>query len=180
MIAEGKVRVARAKRTSLPPGCIMDKDGNPSTNPEDFYAGGALLPLGGEVAAHKGFGLCMISALLGGLAMIDDPDPGLIGAPTLPDSEVRGRIAGIFMIVMNPGRFGNAEHYKGLVSTTIDVAKSIPPAPGFREILVPGEPEVRARAQREREGIPLPDPAWQDLAKVGQRFNVPLPAEVSG
>ena len=180
MIAEGKVRVARAKGVPVPPGCIMDKNGNPTTNPEDFYTGGALLPLGGEVAAHKGFGLCMLSAMLGGLSMIDDPEPGLIGAPTLPDSEVRGRIGGIFLIVVNPSRFGDAEHYQSMVSQTVDVAKGIPPAPGFRDILVPGEPEVRARAQRGREGLPLPEAAWQDLVKVGQRFGVPLPGEVPG
>ena len=54
MIAEGKVGVARAKGEPLPPGCIIDKDGKSTTDPEEFCAGGALLPLGGEVAAHKG------------------------------------------------------------------------------------------------------------------------------
>ena len=82
MIAEGKVRVARAKRTSLPPGCIIDKDGNPSTNPEDFYAGGALLHLGGEGAPPKGFGLSTLSDLLSGVFMIFDPKPALAGRST--------------------------------------------------------------------------------------------------
>ena len=38
-IAEGKVRFARAKGTPLQVGCIQDKDGNPTTDPEDFYRG---------------------------------------------------------------------------------------------------------------------------------------------
>jgi LDH2 family malate/lactate/ureidoglycolate dehydrogenase len=177
MIAEGKVRVARAKGVPLPPGCIMDKDGNPSTNPEDFYAGGALLPLGGDVAAHKGYGLCMVSALIGGLSMIDDPEPTLIGAPALPDAEMRGRIAGVFLIAINPNWFGNGQHYQDMVSHTIDVAKSVSPAPGFKEILIPGEPEVRTRERREREGISLPEATWQDLIKVGRRFGIPFPEE---
>jgi hydroxycarboxylate dehydrogenase B len=178
MIAEGKVRVARATRTPLPPGCIMDKDGNPSTNAEDFYAGGALLHLGGEVAAHKGFGLSMLSALLCGLSMIDDPEPTLAGAPVLPDAETRGRMAGVFLMVIDPTRFGDPDHYAQMVSETVEAAKRVPPKPGVKEILVPGEPEARARAQRMRQGISLPETAWKDLAQVAHRFGVPLPSEI--
>ena len=79
-VAEGKVRLARASGKALPPGCIIDADGRPTTNPHDFYAGGALSPLGGEVAGHKGYGLAMASALIGALSMVDDPDHTLIGA----------------------------------------------------------------------------------------------------
>ncbi|MGH2370532.1 MAG: Ldh family oxidoreductase, partial [Chloroflexota bacterium] len=61
MVAEGKIQVARAKHAPLPPGCIVDKDGKPSTNAEDFYAGGMILPAGG----HKGYGLSLVAALLG-------------------------------------------------------------------------------------------------------------------
>ncbi|MCL4535448.1 MAG: Ldh family oxidoreductase [Bacteroidetes bacterium] len=35
--------------------------------------------------------------------------------------------------------------------------KGVPPAPGFDEVMVPGEPELRTRQQRLREGIPLAD-----------------------
>ena len=178
MIAQGKIEAARAKGVGLPPGCIIDKAGNPSTNPEDFYAGGALLPLGGEVAGHKGYGLCLVSALIGGLSMIDDPEPTLIGAPTLPDIEMRGRIAGVFLIVVNPDCFGDGQHYQNMVSQTVDVAKSVRPAGGLKEILIPGEPEVRARERREREGVVLPEATWQDLVKVGQRLGVPPPEAV--
>jgi hydroxycarboxylate dehydrogenase B len=176
MIAEGKVRVARAKGVPLPPGCIMDKDGNPSTNAEDFYAGGALLPLGGEVAAHKGFGLCLTSALLGGLSMIDDPAPTLIGANFTPDGESRGQIAGVFLVVIHPGWFGDGARYQAMVRETVEVAKRVPPAVESSEILMPGEPEVRTRAARQRGGVVLPDATWQDLVKAGARFGIGLPA----
>ncbi|HIE19215.1 TPA: Ldh family oxidoreductase, partial [Candidatus Bathyarchaeota archaeon] len=42
--AEGKVRVSLHKGENLPEGCIIDKEGNPSTNPADLYEGGAILP----------------------------------------------------------------------------------------------------------------------------------------
>jgi LDH2 family malate/lactate/ureidoglycolate dehydrogenase len=176
-VAEGKVRFARARAAPLPPGCIIDREGNPSTDPEDFYAGGALVPLGGEVAGHKGYGLAMASALLGGLAMIDDPAPTLAGASvTQAAPDPRGRIAGVFLAVVDPARFGDAERYQALVGETLAAAKRMPPAPGLQEVLVPGEPEVRTREQREREGIALPEATWQDLARVAERFGVAMPA----
>jgi LDH2 family malate/lactate/ureidoglycolate dehydrogenase len=102
-VAEGKVRVAQAKGIHLPPGCIIGPDGSPSTDPSDFYAGGALVPLGGAVAGHKGYGLAMASALISGLAMIDDENPTLIGASVVQDDpDPRGIVAGVFLAVINP------------------------------------------------------------------------------
>ena len=39
----------------------VDKEGNPSTNPDDFFDGGAHLPFGG----HKGYTLMMAAEFLG-------------------------------------------------------------------------------------------------------------------
>ncbi|HLZ07161.1 MAG TPA: Ldh family oxidoreductase, partial [Chloroflexota bacterium] len=115
-VAEGKVRVARAKGIDLPLGCIIDRDGKPTTDPNDFYDGGALLPLGGDVAGHKGYGLAMASALLSGLAMIDDPNPTLIGAPMIEsEGGPKGIMAGVFLTVIDPAAFGDADQYQQLV-----------------------------------------------------------------
>jgi uncharacterized oxidoreductase len=67
-----------------------------------------------------------------------------------------------------------------MVSETVDVAKCVPPKPGVHEILVPGEPEARARAVRMQEGISLPEIAWNDLVQVAHRFGVSIPAEIPG
>jgi LDH2 family malate/lactate/ureidoglycolate dehydrogenase len=175
-VAEGKVRFALAKGAALPPGCIIDRDGNPTTDPADFYAGGALVPLGGEVAGHKGYGLAMASALISGLAMIGDAEPTLIGASVLLDeADDRGRIAGVFLIVVDPAAFGDATQYHALVQETLDAAKRVPPALGTATVLLPGEPEVRSREQRGRDGIAVPAPTWAELRAVGERFDVPMP-----
>jgi uncharacterized oxidoreductase len=176
-VAEGKVRVARDKGAQLPPGCIIDKAGNPTTDPNEFYAGGAILPLGGDVAGHKGYGLAMASALFGGLAMIDDPNYSTIGAFVhRADADPRGRIAGVFLAVINPAMFGDPGHYRALVDENIAALKRVPPAAGRSEILVPGEPEVRTRAQRESEGVSLPEATWQGLVDVAHRFGLAEPA----
>ena len=175
-VAEGKVRFARARGAALPPGCVIDREGRPSTDPNDYYAGGALLPLGGEVAGHKGYGLALASALIGGLAMIDDPTPTLAGAPvTQGTTDDRGRTAGVFLAVVNPAAFGDGGSYAGMVGETLDAAKRQAPAAGRSEVLVPGELEARTREARSRTGVALPVATWNDLALVADRFSIKMP-----
>jgi uncharacterized oxidoreductase len=54
--------------------------------------------------------------------------------------------------------------------------KAIPAAPGHDEVLVPGEPEARARAERERDGIPLPHTLWTSLSELSAELGVMPPA----
>src|SRR2546430_14213684 len=52
-VAAGKLSVKRNRREPAPPGWVVDKDGNPTTDVEAYYAGGGILPMGGG-QAHKG------------------------------------------------------------------------------------------------------------------------------
>ncbi len=177
-VAEGKVRVARSKGVRLPEGAIVDADGRATTNPEDFYRGGGLLPVGGTVAGHKGYGLAMASMLLGALAMIDDPDPLFWASSATMEPDQRGRAGGVFLVVIDPQRFGDPAHYRALVTEVMAAAKRAPCAPGVNEILIPGEPEVRMREQRVRDGIPVPEATWRELHVLAERFAVPLPLPI--
>ena len=175
-VAQGKVKVANDKGRQLPLGCITDPQGNPSTNPRDFYAGGTLVPLGGQVAGHKGSGLALVAALLGGLGMIDDPEPTAIGAAIQDDSaDSRGRISGVFLVAVRPSCFGDADRYQALVAETLSMMKSISPSSPESEILVPGEWELRNRELRTREGIPLPQVTCRELSEIGERFGLQVP-----
>ncbi len=174
-VAEGKVRVARAKGVQLPPDCIIGPEGEPTTDPERYYAGGALLPLGGKIAGHKGYGLAMASALIGALAIIDDPSPTMVGAP-IRDPDPRGRLAGVFVIVIDPAAFGDAAHYRAMVAEHLSAAKRVPPADGVAEVLTPGEIEHRTRLERSRDGIPLPEATCRELEEIAVRFGLRMPA----
>jgi LDH2 family malate/lactate/ureidoglycolate dehydrogenase len=170
VMAEGKVRVARAKGADLPPATIQDREGRPSRSPEAFYAGGALLPLGGN-AGHKGYGLGLASALIGGLAMGDDPDP----FPGRSAADSTGRIMGVFVQVIDPGCFGDAAAYRARVDDTLAAARRVPPADGRDTVLVPGDPEIRTRARRGREGVPLAPATWSELCALSARLGVAIP-----
>ena len=57
MAAEGKLRVYRNKGEELPDAWVLDKDGVPSRDPNAYYEGGAILPVGGIQGGHKGYAL---------------------------------------------------------------------------------------------------------------------------
>jgi uncharacterized oxidoreductase len=154
-VAEGKLQVARAKGIAVPPGCIIDRHGEPSTSPQDFYDGGALLPFGG----HKGYGLAVVSQLL---------SLALTGALAAPQGEFS---SGAFFVCVDPGAFGPRAAYGEAADELLGQIKSVRPAPGFDEVLLPGEPEQRARAARA-DGVPVDDVTWgklQELHRTGAR-----------
>ena len=57
--------------------------------------------------------------------------------------------------------------------------KSSKLAPGFTEILLPGEPEAREQQRREKEGIPIHEATWQRLLDTATKLGVTTPAGVS-
>ncbi len=61
VMANGDVQIARREGRQLPPGTGIDRDGQPTTDPDAVLEGGALLPFGG----HKGSSLAMMMEILG-------------------------------------------------------------------------------------------------------------------
>lgn len=175
MIAQGKIAVAYATGTPLPPGCIVDRDGQPSTAAADFYDGGALLPVGAPFSGHKGYGLGLASALLGGLAMGAAETAATDGSTAQADESARGQIGGVWLAVIDPGAFGVREHYHTLVRETLEAVKRTPPVPGVDEVMAPGEPEERTCHLRTREGVPVPEATWEELCAVAARFDLSPP-----
>jgi len=65
-VAAGKISVAVARGEPIPLGWVVDRDGKPTSDPNDLRKGGALLPLGGS-EGYKGSGLAVIVEILCGL-----------------------------------------------------------------------------------------------------------------
>jgi uncharacterized oxidoreductase len=159
-IAAGKIHVARTKQERLPPGCIVNNRGEPSTDPNDYYADppGALLPFG----EHKGFALSVFCDILAG---------ALSGAGT-SKLGVKRIANATLMLVVDPGAFAGAEFFAAEITAYAAHLKSCPRRQGVEEILLPGEPEARAFAQRQRTGITLPEVTWQTLRDAADRLGV--------
>jgi hydroxycarboxylate dehydrogenase B len=163
-IAFGKARVARNKGLPVPPETVIDKDGRPTTDPVALVDRheGALRSFG----AHKGSGLAVVCELLGG---------ALTGGMSLQPAHPRqgGIVNSMLSVVMDPAAFGDPAAIGAEVAAMAAWIKASPPAEGFGEVLLPGEPERRARAVREAEGVPIDDKSLADILAAAEGLGVP-------
>ncbi|HMC65980.1 MAG TPA: Ldh family oxidoreductase [Gemmataceae bacterium] len=165
--AEGKVRVAFNKKVPVPDGWLLDAKGQPTTDPSALYQEppGTILPLGGP-QAYKGFGIGLLLDIFAG---------GLSGAPcSHPGTPLRVANAVVF-IAIDVGQFAGAGHFLREVGRLSAAVRECPRAAGVSEILLPGDPERKARERRRREGIPLDDGTWGQLTALAKRFGLSVP-----
>jgi uncharacterized oxidoreductase len=160
-VAAGKIGVAVARGTSIPEGWILDKDGNPTTNPNDFRSGGYGLPLEGS-EGHKGYGLSVMveifSGILTGLGFGHDPS---------------GRHNdGCFMAAFNVEAFRPLDDFRKEVTEFAQYLKSTPPAEGFTEVFYPGELEHLKTQKGLQEGIFVEDTTWDKLKSLANEYGV--------
>ena len=162
-IAFGKARVARNKGVPVPPGSLIDKEGRPTTDPAPLVDRweGALSAFGG----HKGSGLAVMCELLGG---------ALTGGMTLQPEHPRagGIVNSMLSVLMDPAAFGDPDAIAREVAAVGDWIKASPPAPGTDQVMLPGEPERRARAGREAEGIPLDEKSLDDILAAARSLGL--------
>ncbi|MED5356960.1 MAG: Ldh family oxidoreductase, partial [Pseudomonadota bacterium] len=64
--AAGKLEVAEARGEHVPEGWLIDKHGNPTTDPSTVKDGGAIKPMGGN-EGYKGYALAAMVEILSGL-----------------------------------------------------------------------------------------------------------------
>jgi uncharacterized oxidoreductase len=159
--AEGKIRVSRARGQKLPDGWIIDKEGRPSNDPNDFYAGGAILPVGGSVG-HKGFCLAFMTDLFGGLLSRD----GFPGAPGKQFSN------GSLIVAIDIERFAPLTAVRSEVSKMVHHLKDTPPAEGFKYVMYPGEKEAENRKERGKNGVEIEDETWNQVMAWVQEYGV--------
>jgi len=156
---------------TIPAGWAVDSDGVPTTVTEAAIRG-MPMPLGG----YKGSGLAMLVEILCGLlsggAMSVD-----VGGIRIPGKPVR---ASQTFIALDAGRFMPVEELQRRVEWLVETVKSAAPAKGYREVLVAGDPEWRAEAERRQNGIPLGDGTLKCLVETAARLGIgPPPAKLS-
>lgn len=158
VIPEGKVRLALAEGRSVPSGTLIDRFGIETTDPAALYQGGALLPVGGRIAGHKGYGLGLAASLVGALGWSDGAD----------------RLAwGVYIQVIDPAAFGDPDSYKGVVARTLAAARLVTPAAGFAEVEVPGDRERKTR--RDTQVVALSPGTIRELRAVARELQVSMP-----
>ncbi|MBY0334781.1 MAG: malate/lactate/ureidoglycolate dehydrogenase [Acetobacteraceae bacterium] len=175
-VAEGKVLVASNGGKPLPPDALIEPDGTLSGDPHTLYGPyervGPRSPANGLGAIrafgdHKGSGLAFMCELLAG---------AFTGGGTSGPVQARGRIAnGMLSIFISPRHFGTEAEFRRVAGDYVAWVKSCTPATPGGEVLAPGEPEARLRAERLKNGLPLQPDTWASILECAQTLGVAVP-----
>src|SRR5947207_15939738 len=98
----------------------------------------------------------------------------LVGAPIGNGSTLLNRPFGngLLGIVIDPERIDPEHFFDGEISRYLAYVKDTRPAAGVAEVLVPGEPEARTRAERMKNGVPLPDNVWATIVAAARSVGI--------
>jgi LDH2 family malate/lactate/ureidoglycolate dehydrogenase len=166
-VAAGKIYKAFFNaQPEVPAGWAFDSAGVPTTDTVKAYKG-MLMPLGG----YKGSGLGMMVEVLCGVLS------GGAMSTEVGGIRIRGRAmrASQVYIAIDVARFMPLEEFTARVERLVTTVKSAAPAPGYGEVMVAGDPEWRAEAERSRNGIPIPQGNWDALVKAAATVGVAAP-----
>ncbi len=175
-VAAGKVKVQKLNHRPLPPGWVVDAGGQAVTDAEEAFRyvferpEGGITPLGGTRAlgGHKGYGLAVMVHILGG---------ALSGASFSP---IRNRTQkpsdphniGHFFLAIDPRAFRAEGEFERDLDEVIDVLHNARRADPAQPVLVAGDPEMATRAERLRDGVPVPDDLMEQLRAVAASAGV--------
>jgi LDH2 family malate/lactate/ureidoglycolate dehydrogenase len=163
----GVIRKHALEGKPLPEGWAVDPEDGTSVTDARKAAEALLLPIGG----YKGSGLALIIGLLAGV---------LNGAAF--GREVKEFSAGAagegntgqFIIALDVARFQPLEQFKAEMDRQIGVLRNSKALPGVEAVRIPGEDRVRRRAERMKNGIPIPPALVQQLDAVANEAGVAL------
>lgn len=152
-VAFGKILNAREYGKEIPNNWGVDKEGNPTTDPNDVSY---LLPFGGA----KGYGFGMVVDIFCGIMTGSFFGPHIT---KMYDDYHKMRELGHFFMVIDPSRFIPMDAFLENIDRMVQEIHTLKPAKDFEKVLVPGEPEAITEAKRMVEGIPLPSSIWEYL-----------------
>ena len=170
VVAEGKVLVASQGGKKVPPHAMIGPDGKQGNDPHLLY--GDYTPTGprnGALGAgalrafgdYKGSALALMCELLG-------------GALTGNGATSTGRrfANGLFSIFIDPARVDPAAFFDGELARYAAFVSSSKPMAADAEVLLPGEIEARTKAEREKNGVPLPDDTWNSIVETARALGI--------
>ncbi|MFN2533204.1 MAG: Ldh family oxidoreductase [Pyrinomonadaceae bacterium] len=169
--AAAKIFLAGERGERIPTDWMLDRNGQPTDDPSQLFAGGILQSFG----KHKGAGLGLIVDVLTGVI-----SGGLFSTAVRgfgPDRSVSQGVCHSFW-GLDVRRFMDVGQFKRRVDEMIRNVKASETRDAFERVYLPGEKGFLTRQDRERNGIPLWTRLVKDLKELSKRLSVdsPFPA----
>ena len=162
--AYGKVKTKAQRGEMMPEGWMIDRQGQPLTDPKRADEG-FLVPIGG----YKGYGLALIIGLLAGT---------LNGAAMARETvdfnkdEVTPTNTGQAVMAIDIAAFGPVAEFKSSVDDVARQMRGSARLPGVERIWLPGEQSHAKRLERTARGIPLPAPLRAQLDTLARDLKI--------
>ena len=137
----------------LPDGVLIDRDGQPSNDPQAYFDGGAILTAGGA----KGYALSVAAEMIA---------EAMLGPVTVECNWL--------MLALDCSMYQEAPRSQEIAEEILDELRTCPPAPGFDKVEVPGEREADARARNAAGPILLPSATWAKILQRAEAAGVPV------
>ena len=162
--AYGKVKLAAQKGESIPDTWMIDRNGQPITDPQKSSEG-SLLPIGG----YKGYGLAVMIGLLAGAL-----NNAAVGKSTIDFNAHHDLITntGQTIIAVDPSAFGDPARFVERVITLVNDLKASSRLPGVNQIRVPGDGAAKSMAQRLKLGIPISPELKESLNQCAKECGI--------
>lgn len=161
--SHGSISVKAQAGEPLPEGWVVDAGGNPLTDPARADEG-FLVPIGG----YKGAGLNIMIGLLAGVMTGAAFGRDVVQFRTDLTTPTN---TGQAILVMRPDLFMTPDDYRRSMDRHLRQLRESEPMTGH-QVRLPGEHAWRAEEENRREGVPVPEPLWQELARLAERSEV--------
>jgi LDH2 family malate/lactate/ureidoglycolate dehydrogenase len=163
--AYGKVKAKAQRGEQMPVGWMIDRNGQPLTDPRRANEG-FLLPIGG----YKGYGLALVAGILAGTL-----NGAAMGSETIDFNadDVTVTNTGQSICVIDPDAFGEVDEFKARVDKLIREMRGSARMPGVDRIWLPGEQSHEKKLRHEREGIALVPALLAQLDTFARELGVP-------
>ena len=145
--AYGKVKAKAQRGEMMPPGWMIDRQGQPLLDPQRAEEG-FLLPIGG----YKGYGLALIVGLLSGTL-----NGAAMGREVIDfnhDFKTTTN-TGQALAMIDLAAFGDVETFKRRIDALVRDLRASERLPGVQRIWLPGEQSHAKRMANERDGISI-------------------------
>jgi L-2-hydroxycarboxylate dehydrogenase (NAD+) len=148
----------------MPEGWMMDREGRPLTDPKRSSEG-FLLPIGG----YKGYGLALIFGLLAGT--LNSAAMGRNVVDFNADNTTPTN-TGHVIVAINIESFQPLAEFKAAVDALARDIRNSQRLPGVERIHIPGEGSHAARAEREKNGVPMPEALMKALDQLAAELKI--------
>ena len=170
-VARGKIYLARNQGTTIPDGWAMTSEGLPTTDPAEAIDG-IILPMAG----HKGYAISFMMDVLSGALTGSATGPRVHG----PYEPTARSGAGHLFVVIDVAAMDDRDAYAERIRQLVSDMHECPTAPGYDEIVVPGELETRTEAaNRAAGGVVLPEQTMTDLLELAALVGAPVPDAIN-